>query len=440
MKFVFLLFSPILFSFISNYTKIDVVVFEDWIIEYGNVVDDNDSDGYIKIFDKEDEVLSKEIHYDSKANDYFKYLAVVDKNTFLIVCDSYYFNEEYAMPIYRDSTVLKYNVDGELLDKLFLSFRPIEYHNHDHLLILKNGQNDAIINKELKNIADIDTEYTVLSGFDYQYQGIAYVNDVEVDDLKINYPGYYNIRIVDDNYIFNLFVTVEADYKILGEKYVAGFVGEVSFFSFGELYLNDEIYNIGSSITEVGNHHMVIVGANDYRKDVFFVILPDISYNDGENEGQLLSNAHFDTSIRIYSNAQSMFLDGEFYNSEYINQVGSHTISFIGINGYTLDLPFAIYPKVSGVEGGNTYENLTFNIFGEALLNGDIITGEITLQKPGEYKLELLFDGEIFETIIFEILTVEEIVEENEEDYKEYFKYIFICLALIGGALFLRKR
>jgi hypothetical protein len=440
MRFIFLLLSPILFSFISDYTKVDDIGFENTIIEYGSVVNDNDSDGYIKIFDKEDEVLLKEIHYDSKANDYFKYLAVVDKNTFLIVCDSYYFNEEYTMPIYRDSIVLKYNLEGELLDKVYLSFRPNEYHNHNHFLILKNGQQDLIMNKELKNIDKIDTEYTVLSSFDYQYQGIAYINEIEVDNLKIDYPGYYNIKIVDGNYIFNLFVTVEADYKILGEKYVAGYLGEVYFYSFGELYLNDEPYNIGSSIIEVGNHHMLIVGSNDYRKDVFFVILPDISYNDGESEGQLLSNAHFNTSIRIYSNAQAMFLDGEFYNSEYINQIGSHIISFIGVNGYTLDLPFAIYPKISGVENDGIYENLTFNVFGEALLNGDFITGEISLNEPGEYKLELLFEGEIFEILTFEILTVEEIIEDDEEDYTEYFKYIFICLALIGGALFLRKR
>ncbi|PKK95688.1 MAG: hypothetical protein CVV60_00175 [Tenericutes bacterium HGW-Tenericutes-5] len=440
MKFVFLLFSPILFSFISDYNKVNTIVFDNTVIEYGSVVSDNDSDGYIKFFDKEDEILLKEIHYDSKANDYFRYLAVVDKNTFLIVCDSYYFNEEYTMPIYRDSIVLKYNLEGELLDKLFLSFRPNEYHNHNHLLILKNGQNNLIINKELRTIDEIDTEYEVLSSFEYQYQGIAYVNDELVDDLQINYPGHYNIRIVDANYIFDLFVTVEADYKILGDKYVAGYLGEVSFYSFGDLYLNDKVYNIGSSINDVGNHHMLIIGENGYRKDVFFVILPDISYNNGDIEGQLLNDAEFNTSIRIYSNAQAMFLDGEFYNSEYINQVGLHNISFIGINGYTLDLTFSIYPKISGVEDGNTYENVTFIVFGEALLNEDLITGEITLNEPGEYKLELLFEGEIFETLIFNILAAEEIIEENEEDYTEYFKYIFIFLALIGGMLFLRKR
>jgi hypothetical protein len=440
MKFVFLLLAPIMFSFINDYNKVDIIVIDNTIVEYGNVVNDNDSDGYIKIFDKEDEVLVKEVHYDSKANDYFKYLAVVDKNTFLIVCDAYYFNEEYTMPIYRDSIVLKYNLQGELLDKLYLSFRPNEYHNHNHLLILKDGQNDVIINEELKSIDEVGAEYTVISSFSYQYQGIAYVNDVEVEDLEINYPGHYNIKIVDNNYIFDFFVTVEADYKILGEKYVAGYLGEVSFYSFGELYLNDEVYIIGNSITDVGNHHMLIVGVNDYRKDVNFVILPDISYNDGEIEGQLLSDANFNTSIRIYSNAQAMFLDGEFYNSEYINQVGSHIISFIGVNGYTLDLPFSIYPKISGVEDGDSYENVAFNIFGEALLNGDLITGEITLNQPGAYRLELLFDGEVYETLIFEILAAEEIIEENEEDYTEYFKYIFIFLALIGGVLFLRKR
>jgi len=221
---------------------------------------------------------------------------------------------------------------------------------------------------------------------------------------------------------------------------VAGYLGEVSFYSFGDLYLNDKVYNIGSSINDVGNHHMLIIGENGYRKDVFFVILPDISYNNGDIEGQLLNDAEFNTSIRIYSNAQAMFLDGEFYNSEYINQVGLHNISFIGINGYTLDLTFSIYPKISGVEDGNTYENVTFIVFGEALLNEDLITGEITLNEPGEYKLELLFEGEIFETLIFNILAAEEIIEENEEDYTEYFKYIFIFLALIGGMLFLRKR
>lgn len=440
MRFVFLFVMPFLYSFINEYKIINEYVFDAVIVEYGNVVYDDDSDGYIKIFDIEDNVLLKEIKYDSKANDFFKYLAIVSEDSFLIVCDSFYFNEPYTMPVYRDSIILKYNLEGELLDKEYLEFRPTEYYNHNNLLILKNSQNEVIYNKELNKITQIEDEYNVIGKFEYQYQGIAYINDEMAESIDLDYPGNYNIQIVDMNYTFNFFVTVETDYKFLGQKYVGGYLGEVSFYSFGELYLDNELYNIGEPINEVGNHHILILGINDYRKEVDFVILPDISYNDGVAEGQLLIDANFSSPIRVYSNAQSMFLNDEFYNSDYINSVGSYTISFYGVNGYYLEIPFKIYPKITGLEDNMSYESVEFNVFGEALLNGVLVTGNISLINSGNYKLELLFEDEIYETFDFQILDNETVVEEIEVDYSDYFKYVFLFVAVIGGMLFLRKK
>ena len=440
MRLFFYLMLPVFYAIIGNYIKVDEVELKQAKIEYGNILKDNDSDGYIKIIDEKDGELIKEVFYDSNANDYFKYLAITSYNTFLVVCDSFYFNEEYTMPIYRDSVVLKYNLDGDLLDRKFLDFRPSDYFNHNFLLILNNSNDCVIIDNNLENVESIQDSYTVKAAFDYQYQGLAYVNGLFVENLNINYPGYYSVKIIDNNYSFELFVTVEADYKILGQKYVEGYVGEVSFFSFGELFLNGETYNIGSTINTVGNHHMVVVGINDYREDIYFTILPDISYNDGEVEGQLLLESNFNSPIRIYSDAQSMLLNGLFYNSEIINDVGTHKIEFFGINGYSLELYFNILPSVSGLENNNTYENISFFVFGDATLNGETITGEIELHEPGQYELKLMFNGEVYDTFNFQILGQDIIEEEVESDFSEYFKYIFVLITLIGGVLILRKK
>jgi len=440
MKFFTYLVLPFFYALIGNYIRIDELEFRQVKVEYGNFIENNDSDGYFKILDKSDDMLIKEVFYDSNANDYFRYLAIVDKTSFLVVCDSFYFSEEYTMPVYRDSVILKYNLDGVLLDKIPLNQRPSEYHNHNNLLILGSLEDHIIIDKDLKIIDSIQESYTVTASFNYQYQGQAYINNTIVDNLIIEYPGHYDIKIIDGGYSFEFNVTVEADYKILGQKYVEGYLGEVSFFSFGELLLDGQPYNIGASISEVGEYHMVIVGENDYRKDVYFTILPDISYNDGEVEGQLIIDSSFDKPIRIYSNAQSMFLNGVFYNSGFINNVGSHKIEFYGVNGYVLELTFNILPKISGLENDRAYENVSFNVFGEALLNGSLITGEISLFEPGDYRLDLLFNGEVYETYNFQILEQEVIETEKEIDYSEYFKYIFVLVALIGGVLILRKR
>lgn len=437
--FVYLVL-PFIYTLIGNYIEIDELEFDQVTVEYGNVVKNGDSDGYFKIIDKSDGEIIHEVFYDSNANDYFKFLAIVDKDSFLIICDSYYFNEEYTMPIYRDSVILKYNIDGELLDEMPLDSRPSEYYNHNYLLILGSSEDHIIIDKDFKIVDSIKNSYTFKAAFDYQYQGQAYINDEMVDNLIIDYPGNYNITIIDGEYSFEFYVKVEADYKILGQKYVEGYGGEVSFFSFGELFLNGQPYNIGASIDEIGEHHILIVGENDYRKDVYFTILPDISYNDGETEGQLMVDSNFDKPIRIYSNAQSMFLNGFFYNSGFINTVGSHKIEFYGVNGYVLELNFNILPKLTGLENDQTYESVSFDVFGEALLNGRLVTGEITLSEPGDYRLDLLFDGEIYETFNFHILEQEVIEPEQETDYSEYFKYIFVLVALIGGVLILRKR
>lgn len=79
--FVYLVL-PFIYTLIGNYIEIDELEFDQVTVEYGNVVKNGDSDGYFKIIDKSDGEIIHEVFYDSNANDYFKFLAIVDKDSF----------------------------------------------------------------------------------------------------------------------------------------------------------------------------------------------------------------------------------------------------------------------------------------------------------------------------------------------------------------------
>ncbi len=421
-----------------NYQPIKEHVFKDVIIEYGNITRNNDQDGYFKIYDKGTRSLIKEVIYDNRGYDVFRYLAYVGDDTFVIVCDTYITTDIFALPTYKETLLLKYDINGNFLDREFINYKPINFHNHNYYLIIEFKEGYSIYNSNLNIISSIDVTNTYLGIFTYQFQGDAYINGVYTELIQINYPGIYSIKIVDGNYEFSFDVTIEADYKILGNKYSDGYLGEVKIYSFGDLFLNNEEYIQGSSIKTVGNHSLVIDGEFGYVKIVEFTILPDVAYHDGSEYHQFIEYSEFEDSIRIYSNGTAMFLNNDFYNSELIDKPGIYTLSIYGINNFKIEISFSILPNVAGVESNEIYESVDFYIFGDAKLNGIYITGSNRVTEPGEYELILMLGDNEYKTINFTVKAGKE--EVNSFEIEGYLKYIFLAITIIGGVLILRKK
>lgn len=424
----------------ADYQKKDSYEINNKIVEYGNIQNNESFDGYVRIFNKETMILEFEEIYDTGEYDIFTYLAIVDEESFIIICNIFFNYGNFSEDFYKETIVIKYDLSGNKTLVKKLDKKPSYIANHNYLLIVGYEDNEMIFDKDLKRIEKIDISNNYLGTFNYQFQGIAKVNEEEVKEIDLNYPGNYKIQIIDIDYFFEFDVTVNPDIKILGNKYKEAYLGDVSIFSFGELYLNNERYLIGTEVKKVGIHHLQILGVNDYRKEIDFTILPYIEYNDGKEQKTFMDNSTFNTPIRIYSNAQLMMIDGEIYDSSIISKTGEFDLLLLGINNFQVKLKFIIAPTVQGVEDGESYKSAKINVFGQALLNGSIVSGQFELKEPGTYKLELMLDEEVYKVINFTITSNTSEEPENISWFQEYFKYLFLIISIVGVVLILRKK
>lgn len=424
----------------ADYTQVGFYDFLETRVEYGNLRKNDQINGYLRIMDKDYGDIILEIVHNTDGHNTFRYMAAVNDGEFIIVCDEYYPSMLDDEEKYRQTNLLKYDLSGELLATYHLEDKPVAYGNHDYKLFLDFSDYELIFNESLEIIPEIETTIEAVGEFDYQYQGFLKINDLSQSEIALDYPGIYQIDISQHNYNYSFTVILHPDYKINGEVYSEGYFGTVRFYSFGELYLNNNVYKIGSDIDSVGINRILILGQNNYRLDLEFVILPDVMFNDGISQNQLMANANFNNPIRIYSNSISMFLNDEYYASSWIDKPGKYQIILYGINNYHTEIPFTILPSVSGVENGGIYKEVNLAVFGKALLNGKEITGEYRIVEENEYELQLLMDNEVYQTITF-MISDSDIAVDGNKSMIPYIKYVFLILIIVGGGmLILRKK
>lgn len=425
----------------ADYTQVGFYDFLSKRVEYGNLIKSEQIKGYLRIIDKEDDGVIFEIVHNTDGHNTFKYLAAVNDQEYILVCDEYYpfvlDNEEK----YKQTSLLKYDLSGELLATYYLEDKPVSYGNHGNKLFLVFLDYELIFDENLEIVPKIETTIEAVGDFHYQYQGFLKINGLSASEIVLDYPGIYRIDITQRDYHYSFTLTLHPDYKINGDSFSEGFLGTVKFYSFGELYLNNSVYKIGSDIDTVGLNKIMILGQNNYRLDLEIIILPDVVFNDGISQNQLIANANFNNPIRVYSNAISMFLNDEHYASTWIDKPGNYQIILYGINNYQVEIPFIILPSVSGVENNGLYKEVNLAIFGKALLNGKEITGEYRVVEENEYQLQLLLDDEVYQTINFTISNSDVVADEANQTIIPYVKYIFLILVLVGGGmLILRKK
>lgn len=438
MKLILLFLVVQITSLSMSYKEIETYSFDEVYVEYGNVISSNDSNGYIRIYDKETDVLLKESVYDNNGYDEFRYLSIASEESFIVVCDTYELSEHLTMPKHLESALLLYDLQGNMVKKIVLHQRPSGFYNHNYRLILDFHGSRIIYNKSLLEENEIFVAETHFGSFRYQYQGTAVINGEVVDSIDLKYPGYYEIKIKERNYQFDFQITIYPDYMITGKKYGDAYFGDVKFYSLGELLVNGHFYVIGDLIDTVGNNILLIKGLNGFELEVVITILPDIAFYDGEVQSQLIENSEFMNPLRIYSNAFSMQLNGNYYNSGLIFEPGKYQLQCFGVNGYSITIPFKIIPRVSGVENEQEYNEVTLTIFGTAKLNGQVISGTYQITKSGDYHLELLLGNEVYQSFKFTIIEPEK--EIVSFDFEPILPYLFLLFVAAGAVLFFRKK
>lgn len=408
-------------------------------ITYGSIYRDT-QDGLMILSDVDSGVEIQRIYYDNGGQESFKYVADVGNSEFVVVCERYPKVETYELPSFRDILLIKYDMNGKKMKYFPLVDNVASFHNHNEYLIVQDKTGDSIFidnNLTVHETLTVDSLYT--ESYLGQYQGTAYVNGEITNKLEIDEPGIYEVNICDGDYQFTYFVTIEPVIIIDGKMFQDMYIGEVAVFSKGDIYLNNEIYHSGSYISKPGFYQLKIKGSGGYEYFDDFTILPSLTYFDGKQTVDFTNHLEVFQPIAIYSNAISLVLNGQVYNSDMIVEPGPYQLSVYGVNGMTYDVFFDIYPTVFGITNEGEYEKVSLSIFGEALLNGEIVTGNVNLEKAGTYHLDLMFGEEVFEQYDFSIKAeVESETVETTFDFN--MNYLFMGVIAIGGWIILRKK
>lgn len=432
-------FSPLYLNTTENVVGLSEYSFETITVSYGSSFKKNSIDANMTITDNFTNEMIERIVYDYGGNEYYKYLADIGNEEFILICERYSISEDIFEEEYIDTLLTKYNAQGEVLLEKRIEEKALNYSNHNSYLIISYSDKEVIYdsNMELVDAIFIDSEY--LGEYSARYQGEAYINQELVEEINISNPGSYNILIKNEDYEYSYSITILPIITILGE-YEAGFyIGDVTISSGGDIYLNNIQVISGYTINVPGNYTILIKGENDFFYTEDICVLPIVQYSTLDNLTDLENGLVISRSITIYSNAISMSLNGEEYNSEEINETGSFNLVLYCNNNMIFQMSFTISPNVEGITDLGIYEIAEFNIFGEGILNGKKVSGSIQVDEPGEYKLDLLMGNQIYETYNFSVVQSDNI--QNIEPTNGFnFNYVFIGVIVIGALIFLRKK
>ena len=211
--------------------------------------------------------------------------------------------------------------------------------------------------------------------------GKAYVSGTPITEV-----GHHTLTVANLNgYNYEITFTVKEVWENIEENgsYEYSVVPKTNN---GTLYLDGNSFSSGNTIYQVGHHTIKIVGANGYENEIHFTVTETI--NNLENGKEYTSSVH--PSV---SNA-TLYLDGKSYSSgNYIYDVGYHTLTVEGTNGYVSEYQFTILPTVNGAKAdteyypGNTYISCSYATI---KLDGETWSSGSYVYKVGYHKVDII--------------------------------------------------
>jgi hypothetical protein len=412
---------------------------DNYSLSYGSVFH-GDLDGILIITDAYTSEEVARIIYDDLGLEEFLYIADIGSEEILIVCRKYYLPEGFEEPLFKETLLLKYNLRGEKISEIKFQNEPEHFGNHlNQLVITYQDESVNYINGDLEFLEQIEIDEEYIESYSAQHRGIAYVNGVIEDHINIEKPGYYDISIVEKGYTYLYSIVINPNVIVHGEKYGDTYIGRFSIEAGGDIELNGEHYLSNETINIPGNYIISIYGPNNYMYQETITVLPLITYSLAGDTYDFIDELSVSESICIYSNGITILINGELYNSELISETGVYSLTIYGINNMQFDLSFYIYPDLIGLENDGVYEKVEFTIFGNAILNGEYIFGEVYLDVPGIYSLDLLMGENVYKTYNF--IINETLISTDEIEISKFnYNYIFYAFIALGCILILRKK
>ena len=206
--------------------------------------------------------------------------------------------------------------------------------------------------------------------------------------------GYYTVEIFGTNdfvYTYEFTIIPSTSGATDGNVYSS----YTSFScSYATLKLNGNDYSSGSRIYDIGYHEIEIIGVGGYTKTICFTRTETINITDGQEYSSSKS-----ISIDYISNFTNtvVTLNGvEIKGSVTLYDIGYHTITFTGANGYTKTYTITRLAGTSVTDGEEVNYSKSVSMdylssFTETVvkLDGEILTGSKTIYDIGYHTLTI---------------------------------------------------
>ena len=259
------------------------------------------------------------------------------------------------------------------------------------------GTNDYVYTYEFTVIPSISgaqdggeyssSTYVSCSYATLKLNGNAYSSGSTIYDI-----GYHEVEIIGvGGYTKTIcFTRTETINVTDGQEYTSSksiSIDYISNFTNTVVTLNGVEINNSVTLYDIGYYTVVLTGVNGYTKTYTFTRIEGTSVADGEEV-----NYSKYVSIDYLSSFTNTIvkLDGEILtDATTIYDIGYHSLTFEGVNGYYVEKHFTIKANWSGVTNGTSYTSINGTYL---KLRGD--SGSTILSE--EYYEKILLDGQIF--------------------------------------------
>ncbi|MGD9909537.1 MAG: hypothetical protein AB7U79_02910 [Candidatus Izemoplasmatales bacterium] len=403
-----------------------------YLYSYGFIryLDTNETNGILIKTDVLTKQIIFQIQYDVGYDEMFLYLAEMSETEIAIVNKNTLTYSTTRMNEFVSTEVLLYDKDGFFITKKVIQEIPSAYGNVNYRLFLQCGDQPFYLDHDLTEVSQM-VELTNQTNLTLQYQGQAYLNHLAIDEITLIEPGIYIMDIVDKLYSYHQMITIIPE--IVGVLDGGVYTSSLSIRSNGDLYINGMNQLSPVEISEPGSYTLTVLGLNNYVFELTFLL--DFTY-EGIEEQEETSEC-----IIVTSNAKQMSIDGLEYVGTLFCDVGKHELVLEGEGGYTKKVTFSILPKIDGVHNYEEFtEPITIFVHGEAYLNGTKMMDETLVSDTGNYLIEVMYDGEIYEQIFFTVRlpSIEEPIIRETKNY--VYEIALGILVVVGIYMIIKKK
>ena len=392
---------------LSGFYQINEVIYE-----YGSYKDD----AYLIAYALSSDEIYFEWTYDLGYQEHVLYLA--DLGQGLMAC------------------IVEINIDGDRLYQLIvledgvikkeipLDIEVKGTYNHHHYLIIDDGDKYLYFNDDLSFVDEIEVIEEVYQGIDIQYQGQAYINNQCVEEIIIDDFGYYQIKIIDGDYLFETSTKFKTKTPLIGQGDDHRYLGQVVIDSPGLLYLDGERVDNGYRVSGLGQHYLEIYDGETLIQDQVFHIKAKVLYEMGEDFLLLENDLTFHEPIRIFSSSGQIIINNQVYSGQWIDELGNYNLQVKSKGKLIENYQFKIESTVEGLVDGASYESVIIYAFGDVYLNDLPISGFVEVDKPGKYQVMVAKENDK-EIIAF-------IIEGKEASRSFNYGYLILSISFVG--------